>query len=223
MTTELGLIPKDWHVVRVSEACTKIQDGTHFSPRIQGDDYFYVTSRSIRFGYLDLSSASRIDARQHRAIYRRCDVSKGDLLLTKDGVNTGNAALNTLDEEFSLLPSVAFLRVDESRHDVKYFLQQVLTERGQREIQDAMAGNAITRLTLGKINRLRFVIPPTKDEEVAIAERMACSHRVPWRGPDRPTHPGDAAEQSVCRAGVVHNRRHCAEHSPEQHERRERA
>ena len=106
-STELGIIPEDWHVVRASEACTKIQDGTHFSPRIQGDDYFYVTSRNIRFGYLDLSSASRIDAQQHRAIYRRCDVSKGDLLLTKDGVNTGNAALNTLDEEFSLLSSVS--------------------------------------------------------------------------------------------------------------------
>ena len=51
----------------------------------------YVTSKNIRFGYLDMSTASRIDAAQHEAIYRRCDVKKGDILLTKDGANTGNA------------------------------------------------------------------------------------------------------------------------------------
>ena len=35
-----------------------------------------------------------------------------------------------------------------------------------------MAGNAITRLTLQKINKLRFPIPPTKAEQEAIAEAL---------------------------------------------------
>jgi type I restriction enzyme S subunit len=97
--TELGMVPNDWWIVNASDACSKIQDGTHFSPRIGGSDYLYVTSKNVRFGYLDISTASRIDTAQHLTIYRRCDVRKGDLLLTKDGANTGNAALNTLDEE----------------------------------------------------------------------------------------------------------------------------
>jgi type I restriction enzyme S subunit len=108
--TDVGVIPRDWNVVSALDACSKIQDGTHFSPRIGGNDYLYITSKNIRFGRLDISTAARIDTRQHQAIYRRCDVKKGDVLLTKDGANTGNAALNTLEEEFSLLSSVAFLR-----------------------------------------------------------------------------------------------------------------
>ena len=167
--TEVGVIPEDWGVVRACDACSRIQDGTHFSPRVGGNDYFYVTSRNIRFGYLDISTANRIDRAQHLAIYRRCDVQKGDLLLTKDGANTGNAALNTLDDEFSLLSSVAFLRFHDSKYCAAYFLQQVLTSRGQRQIKDAMAGNAITRLTLTKINNLTFPAPSTKTEQVAIA------------------------------------------------------
>jgi type I restriction enzyme S subunit len=167
--TEVGVIPQDWGVVRACDACSRIQDGTHFSPRAGGNDYFYVTSRNIRFGYLDISTANRIDRAQHEAIYRRCDVQKGDVLLTKDGANTGNAALNTLDDEFSLLSSVAFLRFHDSKYSAAYFLQQVLTSRGQRQIKDAMAGNAITRLTLAKINNLTFPAPPTKTEQVAIA------------------------------------------------------
>jgi type I restriction enzyme S subunit len=167
--TEVGVIPEDWHVISASDACSKIQDGTHFSPRPGGNDYLYITSKNVRFGYLDISSAPRIDAAQHRAIYKRCDVKKGDLLLTKDGANTGDAALNTLDEEFSLLSSVAFLRFDPNKHSAAYFLQQILTSQGQRQIQDAMAGNAITRLTLEKIKKLRFPLPPTLAEQEAIA------------------------------------------------------
>ena len=167
------MIPEDWNALSAFDACSKIQDGTHFSPRIKGNDYFYVTSKNIRFGYLDMSTASRIDAAQHREIYRRCDVKKGDLLLTKDGANTGNATLNPLEEEFSLLSSVAFLRFHQSKHCAAFFMQQILTSQGQRQIQDAMAGNAITRLTLEKINKLRFPAPPTKAEQEAIAEVLS--------------------------------------------------
>ena len=170
--TEVGVIPKDWRVVSAFDACSKIQDGTHFSPRITGSDYLYVTSKNIRFGHLDISTASWIDSAQHQAIYHRCDVKKGDLLLTKDGANTGNAALNTLEDEFSLLSSVAFLRFNLRKHCAAYFLQQVMTSQGQRQIQDAMAGNAITRLTLEKINKLRFPVPPTKAEQRAIAKAL---------------------------------------------------
>src|SRR5262249_3833440 len=125
--TDVGVVPEDWVVVTALDACSKIQDGTHFSPRAGGNDYLYITSKNIRFGYLDTSTATRIDKAQHDAIYKRCDVRKGDLLLTKDGANTGNAALNTLEEEFSLLSSVAFLRFHSDKHCAGFFLQQILT------------------------------------------------------------------------------------------------
>ena len=143
------------------------------SPSSGGNEYLYITSKNIRFGYIDISTATRIDKRQHDAIYRRCDVKKGDLLLTKDGANTGNAALNTLDEEISLLSSVAFLRFDPEMHHAPYFLQQILSKGGQRQIQEAMSGNAITRLTLNKINRLRVPIPRILKEEEQIAQILS--------------------------------------------------
>src|ERR1035438_1124691 len=149
--TDVGIIPEEWDSLSCAELCLKIQDGTHFSPKVGGPDYLYLTSKNIRFGFIDISTAEQIDATQHDAIYKRCDVKKGDLLLTKDGANTGNAALNTLNEQFSLLSSVAFLRFDPTRHCAAYFLQQALSTQGQQRMKDAMSGNAITRLTLEKI------------------------------------------------------------------------
>jgi type I restriction enzyme S subunit len=32
--TEVGLIPKDWDTKSADEICIKIQDGTHFSPKL---------------------------------------------------------------------------------------------------------------------------------------------------------------------------------------------
>jgi len=122
---------------------------------------------NIRYGIVDW-----IDAAQHKSIYKRCDVKYGDLLLTKDGANTGNAALNNLDEEFSLLSSVAFLRLDSKRAVAGYFLQQILSTFGQRQIKEAMSGNAITRLILEKIKKLRFPVP-SFPEQTAIAKVLS--------------------------------------------------
>jgi type I restriction enzyme, S subunit len=170
--TEVGVIPEDWYVQAFSDVCLKIQDGTHFSPKLGGNDYRYITSRNIRFGFLYISDVDWIDAAEHKSIYKRCDVKYGDLLLTKDGANTGNAALNNLDEEFSLLSSVAFLRFNSKRHVARYFLQQILSTFGQQQIKEAMSGNAITRLTLEKIKQLRFPVPAFP-EQTAIANILS--------------------------------------------------
>ena len=171
--TEVGVIPEDWEVSFLSSATLKIQDGTHFSPKLGGNDFLYITSKNIRHGYIDLSKVDRIDTEQHKAIYKRCDVKYGDLLLTKDGASTGNAAFNSMREEFSLLSSVALLRFDSNKHDANYFLQQILSQAGQQRISEAMSGNAITRLTLDKIKKLVYPIPPTKTEQTAIANTLS--------------------------------------------------
>jgi len=168
----VGIIPESWDSEICGKLCVKIQDGTHFSPKIRGNDYLYLTSKNIRFGYLDISTADRIDAAQHEAIYKRCDVKYGDLLLTKDGANTGNAALNNLTEQFSLLSSVALLRFDPKQHVAAYFLQQCLSAQGQQRMKDAMSGNAITRLTLEKIRKLQFAVAPLPEQR-AIAETLS--------------------------------------------------
>ena len=157
-----------WENQELRAVCVKIQDGTHFSPQLGGSDFLYVTSKNIGPGTLDVSSAEKISSAEHAKIYARCDVTKGDLLLTKDGANTGNAALNTLGEPFSLLSSVALLRFDGRKNAAVYFLYQILSPKGQQQIKEMMSGNAITRLTLRKIRSLQFPVAPLP-EQTAIA------------------------------------------------------
>lgn len=162
--SRIGIIPSDWTIQPLAQSTTKIQDGTHFSPKTTDGPCRYLTSKNVRWGRLDLSDCGRISQQEHDAIYARCDVKYGDVLLTKDGANTGNACLNTLHEPFSLLSSVAILRTDESAHSASFILQYFLSPDGQRRLKDLMSGNAITRLTLQKIKAFETPVPPTPEQ-----------------------------------------------------------
>ncbi|MCX2199759.1 restriction endonuclease subunit S [Pantoea agglomerans] len=157
--------------------CIKIQDGTHFSPQNIGSlgDYQYVTSKNIRMGKMEFLEKEYISQEEHKKIYTRCDVRKGDILLTKDGANTGNVCLNELDSEISLLSSVAFLRVDPDKADCNYVYHWLMLRTTQRDISSQMAGNAITRLTLKKIKSM--MIPDLcLKEQKRIGDLLARSH-----------------------------------------------
>jgi len=158
--TSLGDFPSDWQVARLADIATKIQDGTHFSPQSTSGPYLYLTSKNVRFGRMDIEDCSWISEQEHRGIYARCDVRYGDVLLTKDGANTGNAALNSLREQFSLLSSVAIIRTDDQSAHSPFVLQYILSSQGQQRLKDMMAGNAITRLTLEKIKAFTLPLPP---------------------------------------------------------------
>ncbi len=170
--TRLPGFSGEWNDLSLDDACNKIQDGTHFSPKMGGNDFPYITSKNVGFGRMELSQVEWISAAEHAKIYSRCSVRLGDLLLTKDGANTGNAAINPFHGPISLLSSVAFLRLDEERHCTSFFLYQILSWEGQRQIFGEMSGNAITRLTLKKIRALR-VRAPSKLEQTAIAEVLS--------------------------------------------------
>ncbi|QBE49836.1 restriction endonuclease subunit S [Leucobacter triazinivorans] len=152
-------------VRRLAEVANKIQDGTHFSPRLGGGGFKYITSKNIGFGKLRLDSVDTISFEEHEKIYRRADTRFGDVLLTKDGANTGNAALNTFNEEISLLSSVAFIRANPKLSVEPFILQYFLSGDGQRQITDAMSGNAITRLTLTKIKDLLVPVPGVDEQQ----------------------------------------------------------
>jgi len=157
---------------RLEELSSKIQDGTHFSPKTKPVGVKYITSKNIKFGYLDINVVEYISAEEHAGIFKRCDVQKNDVLLTKDGANTGNACVNPLDEEFSLLSSVAFIRPNKNL-DGSYLLHYLLSPTCQQIIKSSMAGNAITRITLKKIKAMKIPVCVI-EEQKKIGQTLEC-------------------------------------------------
>ena len=167
-----GEFPFDWETAKLKNICEVIADGTHFSPKSKEGPYKYVTSKNIRFGKIDFTDVAYISEEEHEGIYKGCPVQKGDLLITKDGANTGNAAINPVFEPFSLLSSVAMIRAKKKLSSNEYLLQFILSPLGQSLIQAEMAGQAITRITLTKIGNFELFFPPLPEQR-KIAEILS--------------------------------------------------
>lgn len=173
----LPTLPAAWKWQRMKDACSVIQDGSHFSPQLRfsapGEGRFpYVTSKNIRPWGMDLSDLEYVDAEFHSAVWARCQPELGDVLMVKDGVKTGTVAINSLKEQFSLLSSVALLKpkvgVLEPRY-LKFYLQ---SPYGFRSVTGAMTGTAIKRIVLATIRNSWVPVPPL-DEQVAISDRIS--------------------------------------------------
>ncbi len=171
-----GGLPDGWEWAKLRDVCDKIQDGSHFSPQIQYDEpgdkrYMYITAKNIRNNYMDFRKLYYVDEEYHHSIYGRCNPEYGDVLLTKDGINTGEVTLNTLKEPFSLLSSVCLFK---PKKDVlkaellKYFIQSPF---GNQVILKSMTGTAIKRIILGKIKDAEISLP-LFDEQVEIISEI---------------------------------------------------
>jgi type I restriction enzyme, S subunit len=131
--------------------------------------YKYITAKNIRPSGLDLGNVAYVSEAEHRTIYERCDPKKGDVLLVKDGVNTGDAAMNTLEEEFSLLSSVCLIRPYEDviyGPYVRYFL---LSPAGYSLLTGQMTGTAIKRIILRRIRELSVPVAPLLEQHRIVA------------------------------------------------------
>lgn len=163
--------PKGWEVNLMSSACKLVTDGTHFSPKsFPEGDYMYISAKNIKKNGLDLSNVTFVDAETHTSIYRTCPVKKGDILYIKDGATTGIAIINPIEEEFSLLSSVALLRANQ-RYICPIYLRDFLNCPTVYQLfRTRMGGAAITRLTLKKINSFKIPIPPLPLQKEFVAQ-----------------------------------------------------
>lgn len=172
-------LPSGWEWKTLQEICGKIVDGTHNSPpnKAKGD-YQYITAKNIKADGIDLSDVTYVSKEVHKEIFARCNPEKGDVLLIKDGATTGIAVINTLDYEFSLLSSVALIKVDKTKIYEKTLVYLLNSKAIYKQMRKKMDGAAITRLTLEKIKALQIPLPPLSVQKEIVARLDKLSENV---------------------------------------------
>ena len=162
--------PRRWGKKRLVDVCIKLNDGTHFSPNsFETGEYKYITAKNIKPWGFDFSNITYVPESVHRPIYERCNPEKGDVLYIKDGVTTGIAMVNTLDEEFTLLSSVALLKQDRELINGHFLCGVLNNDEMYSDIRRNMGGAAITRLTIAKLNGIMVIVPPIGIQETYAA------------------------------------------------------
>ncbi len=162
--------PVSWAWVRLSEVTTKITDGTHHSPpNLPSGSFKYISAKNIKSWGIDQSGMTFVTQAIHDEIYSRCNPEFGDVLYIKDGATTGVAAINTLEEPFSMLSSVALLKPSIGLFN-RYLYFLMTSPVFYDEMRAGMTGVAITRVTLAKLNAAVLPLPPLAEQHRIVAK-----------------------------------------------------
>lgn len=158
-------IPSKWKWAQLKNVTTKITDGTHHSPpSANKGDFLYITAKNIKSTGVDLTNVTYVSKEIHEEIFKRCNPEYGDVLFIKDGATTGVVTINYLENPFSLLSSVALLKVKRELL-LPEFLVYVLRSQYARDIvAKQMQGTGIPRVTLKKLKDLWIPIPPLNEQ-----------------------------------------------------------
>lgn len=152
--------PMGWEVVELKDVCKKITDGTHHSPPLVNNGIPYITARHVKNFYIDFyKSPTYININDHKQIYSRCSPEYGDVLYIKDGATTGIAAINKYDFPFSMLSSLALLKINKNLLTSEYLVHWLNNNIVKQVFIKKMSGAAIKRFTLSKIKRFHINIP----------------------------------------------------------------
>lgn len=168
-------LPKGWEWVRLGDLCLKITDGTHHSPaNFASGDFMYVTAKNIKQSGVILDDITFVSTDVHQEIYNRCNPEYGDILYIKDGATTGVVTINNIKEPFSMLSSVALIKLPSLLIN-KYLVSIMRSPFFYETMRAEMSGVAITRVTLKKLYDAVIPLAPFKQQNTII-EKLANLH-----------------------------------------------
>ncbi len=101
-------LPDVWKYLTIDELCSKITDGSHFSPKTIDVGYPYITVRDLdNGGFIDFENCKNISEIDYKELAKNsCNPQNGDILFSKDGT-VGKVSLISFDKDFVVLSSLA--------------------------------------------------------------------------------------------------------------------
>ena len=176
--TELGWIPKEWDVPKLSEITSKITDGSHFSPVPQKEGWPIGNVKDMgKYDFIYKECTEILKSQFDLLVAQNCSPVKNDVLLSKDGT-IGKVLLFKGDKNIVLLSSIAIIRplAEVSSVYLKFLLE---SEYFDMQLYSMQSGSALKRLVLKDINKLCFPFPKERKEQESIGARlMAIENKI---------------------------------------------
>ena len=173
--SEIGKIPKDWEVKELGEITLKITDGTHSTVKDNPNGKNYLLScKNIKNGKIILGNKERlIDDETLINLRKRTNLQKNDLLLTTVGTIGETSLIKLKKIDFELQRSVAIIRPNLDLINEIYLYQNSKCYIFQHQAKGSARGSVQTCLFLREINKIKIPLPPTIQEQKAIAKILS--------------------------------------------------
>ncbi len=153
------LFKSKYKIVTLKDICTKITDGTHYTPKYKTSGVPFISVKDVRENKIDFSHTKFISEEEHFKFIKRCKPEPDDILLTKIGTTGLSAVIPPEAPEFSIFVSVALLKINKSKANPKYisiFLNSLYT---RFQIDRVLKGIGVPDLHLENIAEIKIPIP----------------------------------------------------------------
>ena len=145
----------NWKKVKLSDICD-VRDGTHDSPKRTAEGRFLITSKHIKGGKIDLSSAYKISLKDFDMVNQRSKVDQWDILLSMIGT-IGEVCIVKEEPDFAI-KNVGLIKTNDEILSL-YLYYYLKTPTAQSDILARLKGTTQQYLSLGEIRSFPISIP----------------------------------------------------------------
>lgn len=158
---------KGLDIVSIEELCTLIKDGTHQTPTYTEDTqngFKFLSSKDVMTQKICWDDIKYIPSELHEKLYVTIQPQRNDILMSKNGVNYGVAAVNDTDEVFDIYVSLALLRPRTDRVNPVYLRCVINNPDTKRQFDSSIKGIGVPNLHLGEIKNTKVLLPPMEKQ-----------------------------------------------------------
>jgi len=160
--TDLGFIPEEWDVLSLNDVCSRINDGTHRTPKYVNDGIPFYSVENVTADEFKITKF--VSQEEHFSLIRRCNPEKGDILLTRIGT-IGKTKLIDWDVNASIYVSLALLKLSRSV-DSAYIYSYTKSRMFVRSVEKKSLLNAIPqKINMDNIGKVLLPIPPLPEQK----------------------------------------------------------
>ena len=153
---------KKFDVVTINDVCFLIKDGTHQTPQYTEDKengFKFLSSKDVMTQKISWDNVKYIPRELHEKLYATVQPRRNDILMSKNGVNYGVAAVNDTDEIFDIYVSLALLRPKKGINPI-FLKNSINSEDIKRQFDSSIKGIGVPNLHLSEIKKTKILLPP---------------------------------------------------------------
>ena len=158
-------IPESWVWCRLG-GVLDVRDGTHDSPKYYGEGFPLVTSKNLKNGVIDFSSALLIKEDDYIKINERSRVDDGDILYAMIG-SIGNPVIVRKDRDFAIKNMALFKKINNGLF-MKYAYHFLTI--AQYSMREYASGGVQSFVSLGYLRNYIIPLPPLAEQKRIVAK-----------------------------------------------------
>ena len=148
----------EYTIKTINELCTKITDGSHFSPEHETDGLYPMYSvKDMEYNNFSNADCKMIGQAMFDKLSKAdCRPLKNDILIAKDGSYLKCAFKVNEDLNACILSSIAILRPNLKNRDPDYFVYLMRTKSIKGAMANYVSGSALPRIILSDFKKMKL-------------------------------------------------------------------